>query len=140
MGLFKIKERDRRSQMRLALTGLMLLSLAACSHHKDSEQFSNIAGTWHGSLRAGDRIPAHSVAMTLTQFDRDVAGTLTYDGSRTIKVTGRTSYATADLSLTETGCPNAVPAAVQVGSSGLTVGFHGDTGCGLLSASGLLTH
>lgn len=130
----------KQGHMRLALTGFLLLSLAACSRHNNRENFSVIAGNWQGSLRAGDRIPQHAVALSLSQFDRDLGGTLTYDGTRTLKVSGRASYATADLSLTETGCPNPVPAWVQIKPEGLTVGFQGDTGCGLLSASGLLTH
>lgn len=139
-GLTRTQNQETLKPVRLLAALLLVVGTAACGHQKDRENFSNISGNWAGSLRAGDRIPLHQVTLNLTQFDRDLGGTMVYDGTRTFTVTGRASYGNADITFTEAGCATPVKSWVEVNASGLTVGFQGDTGCGLISASGLLTH
>jgi hypothetical protein len=121
------------------LTVALLLGLAACSHH-NKDDFASIGGHWAGSLRAGDKVGLYQTGLDLNQYDKAVAGTLSYNGgARNLQVSGEVEYASANLALSEAGCAGQpVPMWVKVGPEGLTVGFHGDTGCGLVSASGLL--
>lgn len=123
---------------RIVLALLASLLAFGCSHHRSQENYASIGGHWAGKLRAADIVGFHDVAMDLTQYNKAVTGTMSYD-ARKITVTGEVGYADANLTLAEAGCPDTVPMWVKVGPEGLTVGFHKDNGCGYLSGSGLLT-
>jgi hypothetical protein len=143
MRLLNIKEPVKYVGMRMSLVGLLalLFPLAACSSRNIiGDQYKYVAGQRSGTLRAGDSLTGHLVTVNLMQANKDVTGSATYD-ARSFTVKGTATNTGADLYLTEAGCPDTATLEVRgVSDLGLTVAATGDTGCGLLSASGLLTH
>lgn len=123
---------------RLFIVFLSLVSVA-CSSRVSAPDYKNVAGNYTGSLRAGDVVGLHLMTLNLIQYNQTITGTATYE-NRSFTVSGVAYRTDVDLTLTEANCPNTVRLDVHTihPNGGLTVGIHGDTGCGWVSASGLM--